>query len=274
MSGTLVLAENGVVEIQNLRVDDRVWSYSMQAGQWQLQPVEATPARHYRGDVITVSVGDAMIETTGNHPFWVVSGEFLSSRPPSKDVSPEEVDVNEFGRWVEARNLKIGDELLLWNNETAKISLLSERQADLWVYNLNVSGNHTYAVSQLGVLVHNTPLTCKVNVQNGGKTYQTYTKVNPDTGEVYSGRTSGTGTPEENVANRDAGHHMNDKGFGPAQLDKSSANPDAIRGREQQLIEANGGAKSSGGTSGNEINGISPSNAKRPIYINAANKEF
>ena len=37
---------------------------------------------------------------------------------------------------------------------------------------------------------------------------------------------------------------MNDKGFGPAALDKSSTNKDAIRGREQQLIDSNGGAKS------------------------------
>ena len=80
-----------------------------------------------------------------------------------------------------------------------------------------------------------------------GKTYQTYTKTNPTTGEVYSGRTSGTGTPLENIARRDANHHMNAKGFGPAQLDKSSSNYNAIRGREQQLIDLNGGAKSMGG---------------------------
>jgi hypothetical protein len=42
---------------------------------------------------------------------------------------------------------------------------------------------------------------------------------------------------------------MNDKGFGPAVLDKSSGNPAAIRGREQQLMDANGGARSSAGTS-------------------------
>jgi len=106
------------------------------------------------------------------------------------------------------------------------------------------------------------------------KTYQTYTKPNPETGEVYTGRTSGTGTPEENIADRDASHHMNDKGFGPAKLDKSSSNPDAIRGREQQQIEANGGAKSQGGTSGNAINGVSPTNPKAQQYQDAANKEF
>ena len=112
------------------------------------------------------------------------------------------------------------------------------------------------------------------NAGDAGKTFQTYTKTNADTMQVYSGRTSGTGTPQQNVARRDAGHHMNDQGYGPAQLDRSSANPDAIRGREQQLIDASGGAQSQGGTSGNRINGVSSSNAKAPGYTNAAEREF
>ena len=100
--------------------------------------------------------------------------------------------------------------------------------------------------------------------------YTTYTKTNPDTGQVYSGRTSGTATPEENVSRRDSGHHMNEKGFGPAVIDVSSKNKDAIRGREQQLIEFNGGAQSQGGTSGNMINGISPQNKNIDRYLEAA----
>lgn len=106
------------------------------------------------------------------------------------------------------------------------------------------------------------------------KTYQTYTKTNPETGEVYSGRTSGYGNPAENVRRRDANHHMNRKGFGPAVLDKSSTNYNSIRGREQLLIEKNGGAKSTGGTSGNAINGIGKNNKKKSIYINSAIEEF
>jgi RHS repeat-associated protein len=89
----------------------------------------------------------------------------------------------------------------------------------------------------------------------GEKTHQTYTKTNKETKETYSGRTSGNKTPRENVAARDAKHHKDKDGFGPAKLDKSSTNKDAIRGREQQLIKQNGGAKSEGGTSGNAING-------------------
>lgn len=49
---------------------------------------------------------------------------------------------------------------------------------------------------------------------------------------------------------------------------------DAIRGREQQLITANGGAKSNQGTSGNAINGISDKNIKKQPYLDAAKKEF
>jgi hypothetical protein len=64
----------------------------------------------------------------------------------------------------------------------------------------------------------------------GEKLYVTYTKTNPITGEVYSGRTSGYGTPQEIVAKRDRNHHMNEKGFDKAVVDKSSTNSDAIRG--------------------------------------------
>jgi RHS repeat-associated protein len=114
----------------------------------------------------------------------------------------------------------------------------------------------------------------KVGRMAGEKTYQTYQKTHPTTGEIYSGRTSGRGTALENIQKRDQNHHMNDQGFGPAVLDKTSKNPDPIRGREQQLIQHNGGAKSQGGTSGNKINGISPNNKNRDTYMDAAEKRW
>jgi RHS repeat-associated protein len=115
----------------------------------------------------------------------------------------------------------------------------------------------------------------RVNASSTGQeSHQTYTKTNPQTGQTYSGRTKGTGTPEQNVARRDAGHHMSEKGFGRAKLDQTSSNKKAIRGREQQLIDKHGGSQSKGGTSGNAINGISDKNPKRKQYLDAANKEF
>jgi len=106
------------------------------------------------------------------------------------------------------------------------------------------------------------------------KTFQTYTKTNKKTGETYSGRTSGKGTPTENVAKRDKTHHKNKEGYGPAKLDKSSKSKDAIRGREQKLIDKNGKAKSEGGTSGNSVRGVSPTNPNAKKYDKAAKKEF
>ena len=106
------------------------------------------------------------------------------------------------------------------------------------------------------------------------KTFQTYTKNNPSTGEVYVGRTSGSGTPYENVAKRDRNHHKNKEGFAPAVLDQSSENPNAIRGQEQYMIDKHGGAKSKGGTSGNAINGVSPKNPKAEFYEAERRKEF
>lgn len=155
VAGTLIPTENGFVEIQNVKVGDLVWSYSIQAQEWQLRPVEATPVRDYAGDVITISVDGAIIEATGNHPFWVVSGTDLSNRPIAQDLPVAERGATTFGRWVEARSLEVGDELLLLDGGTANVDSLSTRQDHLLVYNLHVTGNHTYAVSQAGVLVHN-----------------------------------------------------------------------------------------------------------------------
>ena len=106
------------------------------------------------------------------------------------------------------------------------------------------------------------------------RTFQTYTKTNAETEKVYTGRTSGTGTPAQNIARRDASHQMTREGYGPARLDKSSSNAQAIRGREQQMIEKNGGAQSQNGTSGNKINGISDRNPGGPACKAAASKEF
>jgi hypothetical protein len=63
------------------------------------------------------------------------------------------------------------------------------------------------------------------------------------------------------------------EGFSSPVLDQGVSvqqNPsayDAIRGREQQLIDFNGGAQSMGGTSRNKINGIADLNPFRSTYI-------
>jgi RHS repeat-associated protein len=107
------------------------------------------------------------------------------------------------------------------------------------------------------------------------RTYQTYTKTNSETGEVYSGRTSGFGSPQQNVLARDSGHSaLNSRGFGPAVLKQSSSSYSAIRGQEQRLIGQYGGAQSTGGSSANRINGVSASNPNGVQYYQDALREF
>jgi hypothetical protein len=104
----------------------------------------------------------------------------------------------------------------------------------------------------------------------GKKTYQTYTKTNPKTGKVYSGRTGGTGTPQENVAKRDRYHQKNKEGYDPAVRDKSSKSEAAIKGREQQIHEK----YKAQGKSANKRNPVGPRNPKAEKYRKKAEKEF
>lgn len=114
------------------------------------------------------------------------------------------------------------------------------------------------------------------------KLYVTYTKSNPDTGEMYSGMASGfqeEDVPEVRMAlrilrKRDSSHHKTQEGYEDAQLDQASDDYEAVRGREQMLIDYHGGAQSQGGHSGNKLNSISHRNPNRNKYLNAALKLF
>jgi RHS repeat-associated protein len=112
------------------------------------------------------------------------------------------------------------------------------------------------------------------------KIWVTYTKVGPN-GEVYAGRTSGYGTPEEVVAARDRGHIILNliQGFSAARVDAwASANREgfaaygAIRGREQQIIDYYGGTGSP--YVANAINGISPVNPLHFYYMATSWERF
>lgn len=103
--------------------------------------------------------------------------------------------------------------------------------------------------------------------------FVTYTRAGPD--GVYSGRTSGVGDPQGIVNARAARHPDRLQGYGPAILDTWATGPQgyiAIRGREQQLIDAHGGARSEGGTSANLIRGVN--RTVYPIFNAAATAMF
>ena len=135
------------------------------------------------------------------------------------------------------------------------------------------------AVDLLGALrggVFLLPLTLTGDSQNSQPyKYITYTRENPSTGQVYSGRSGGYGEPQEIATRRASGQPLlNAEGFAPPVVDSVSTDKAAIRGREQQLIDYFGGAQSVGGTTRNMINGVADFNAFRDIYIQQSIQQF
>ncbi|MBX9661669.1 MAG: hypothetical protein K2X00_24190 [Nitrospiraceae bacterium] len=259
---TLVETDHGLRRIDSLKKGDRVLSRSEfdLDGPLEYKTILRTFIRV--SPILNLHVNGKIIRTTAEHLFWLKGHGWLAAAflQPGDRVAGKRP-----GEWLTVEGVADSGQV-----ET--------------VYNVEVEDHHTYFVSvptgsATGLWAHNADAggMCGSGSSSASpkkKTFQTYAKTNPITGEVYIGRTSGTGTPAQNVRARDKDHHMTDKGFGPAQLDKSSSNRQSIRGREQQMIKHFGGAQSEGGTSGNAINGISPTNPRRSRYLNASTKEF
>ncbi len=155
--------------IETVKAGEKVWAYDPVTSKWSAREVIRPMEREYDGDVITVRVSGQAIESTANHPYWVVSGQNLSQRPPAADVPETEraaIAQATSGRWVQAQHLQPGDLLLIRSGQTATVEEVSARRAKLKVYNLEVADVHTYAVGDAGVAVHN----CKgetVTLQHG-----------------------------------------------------------------------------------------------------------
>jgi len=96
-------------------------------------------------------------------------------------------------------------------------------------------------------------------------------------GVYYVGRTIGEGTPLQVLAGRDLYHERNLQGYGPAIIHSWATGTatqfgimyDAVRGREQQVIDAMGGVGSP--RVGNTIRGVSMRNPFGFDYWNASN---
>jgi hypothetical protein len=80
-------------------------------------------------------VGDEVIETTDNHPFWV-----------------------EGKGWIFADELEVGDKLQKADGSNLTIDKVEFVKLDkpVTVYNFTVADFHTYYVTDIGIWVHNT----------------------------------------------------------------------------------------------------------------------
>ncbi|MTI95550.1 MAG: hypothetical protein FH749_08685, partial [Firmicutes bacterium] len=136
VGGTLILTKDGHKPIEEIQVGDEVYSYNPETGEKGLKSVVNTFV-HDKDVLLNVYIGELKIETTEEHPFWVVDKG-----------------------WVLAGDLEVGDQLLLHSDEIVEITELEWIQlADpVKVYNFEVKDWHTYFVSEIDVFVHNKAL--------------------------------------------------------------------------------------------------------------------
>ncbi|MGZ7442376.1 polymorphic toxin-type HINT domain-containing protein [Paenibacillus sp. TH7-28] len=136
IGGTKVLTDEGEKNIEDIEVGDKVLAKDENNPDGELAYKEVTGLyRNQRDDIIKLHVGEQIIETTDNHPFWV-----------------------EGKGWVFADELQVGDKLQKANGSNLTIDKVEFVKLDnpVTVYNFTVADYHTYYVTDLGIWVHNT----------------------------------------------------------------------------------------------------------------------
>lgn len=151
--GTKVQTAEGAKRIEEVRAGDLVLSWDGETKAWIWSRVVRVFAHEYTGTMVFLSVGGEEIVASGNHPICVVSPG-IESRPLSDEVAPNEAECGDGGRWLSAESIVASDELLLYDR-LASVQWITQFEASHVVYNLEVEGSHTYAVSDANLLVHN-----------------------------------------------------------------------------------------------------------------------
>ena len=129
-------------------VGDYVWAWDEETGEKTLRRVTETYVNQ-TSELVHVFVGGEEIITTPTHPFY----------SPVKG-------------WTDAAQLRAGDILVLVNGEYVVVEKVQHEilESPINVYNFQVAGDHTYYVSNIGVLVHNAcPAAKKAQLPTQGK---------------------------------------------------------------------------------------------------------
>ena len=137
VAGTLVVTEAGFRPIETIKAGELVLSWNEQSGELGFNKVAQTFVR--RADLIyQVTYADGtFLETTWNHPFYIKGKGWVKA----KDLRDGDLSLTSGSIRGESRELKI------------ESVVVDEREEK--VFNFEVSRDHTYFVTGMGVLVHN-----------------------------------------------------------------------------------------------------------------------
>ncbi|WP_127580752.1 polymorphic toxin-type HINT domain-containing protein [Paenibacillus koleovorans] len=131
-AGTLVTTDTGEKQIEEIQVGDMVLAKNVDSGAVSYRRVDML-FRKEISESWNIKVGNETITTTDEHPFWV------------KDKG-----------WVIAKNLTVGDLVETSDGHNIAIDSIEVKPDHATVYNFRVEDFHTYYVSNLKILTHNT----------------------------------------------------------------------------------------------------------------------
>jgi len=130
-AGTFVETINGPVPIEDIGVGTYVLGYNEETGEIGYYPVTDLIS-HLDFKVVYLTIDGEVIVTTAEHPFYTAEGE-----------------------WVDAIDLRVGDEIRTAEWTTGVVESVYEVTRPQPMYNFTVDVAHTYFVGKNQWLVHN-----------------------------------------------------------------------------------------------------------------------
>ncbi len=129
-AGTKVAVKDGHKNIEEIQQGDYVWAYNEATGQSDLKPVVTIMEKDIDA-TIALTLGNEVIETTAEHPFYTQSG------------------------WKDAADLTLEDQVKTKSGNWQRIEATNFLYTKKKVYNFEVADWHTYFVGAWEWLVHN-----------------------------------------------------------------------------------------------------------------------
>ena len=132
VAGTKVLTENGLRNIEYIKIGDKVYSINIDTNEKELKSV----IELYKGktkEIYEITVENQIIKASALHRFYIIDKG-----------------------WIKAKDLKEGDAISAKNNSLV-IKKVEKKinEEDIPIYNLTIDDFHTYVITEYELLVHN-----------------------------------------------------------------------------------------------------------------------
>ena len=132
VAGTQVLTENGMRNIEDIKIGDKVYSINIDTNQKELKKVISI-FEGYANEVYEITINGEQIVATPKHKFYIIDKG-----------------------WIKASELEEGDKVSAKDSEL-EIEKINHTYYEkrIPIYNLTVEDFHTYVITKYEILVHN-----------------------------------------------------------------------------------------------------------------------